>query len=70
MRCPCKGCENRTVTCHAVCHAYEEWKIEYQAMKDDLRENNALFLSDHSLRVHWNNLKRGNRKYAVNKKAR
>ena len=26
MRCPCRGCTDRTVTCHSVCQRYKEWK--------------------------------------------
>lgn len=25
-RCPCKGCDNRTITCHCTCGQYAEWK--------------------------------------------
>lgn len=24
--CPCKGCKERKVGCHASCEAYKEWK--------------------------------------------
>lgn len=27
-RCPCKGCDRRTVTCHGFCRVYKEWKAE------------------------------------------
>lgn len=26
MKCPCRGCTDRTVTCHGVCKRYQEWK--------------------------------------------
>lgn len=26
MKCPCKGCADRTITCHSVCRRYAEWK--------------------------------------------
>ena len=26
MKCPCKGCDRRTITCHGVCKEYEAWK--------------------------------------------
>ena len=26
MKCPCKGCTDRTITCHSVCRRYAEWK--------------------------------------------
>ena len=25
-KCPCKGCEDRTVTCHGACGKYQAWK--------------------------------------------
>ena len=31
--CPCKGCEDRTVTCHGVCKRYKDWK----AAEEELR---------------------------------
>lgn len=27
MKCPCRGCDRRTITCHGVCRQYQEWKI-------------------------------------------
>lgn len=35
MICPCKGCVDRTITCHGVCKRYQEWK----AWKDDVNRN-------------------------------
>jgi len=26
MKCPCKGCTERTVLCHGRCDGYQEWK--------------------------------------------
>lgn len=68
MKCPCKGCIKRKLACHSHCKEYEEWRIYYQAVKDDLREKGSLYISDESLRVYWQNLRRTNRKYAINKK--
>lgn len=36
--CPCKGCEDRTLTCHSVCAEYKAWKGQIQA------ESHALWL--------------------------
>ena len=36
MRCPCKGCTDRTITCHSVCNKYIDWK------KNKDEENNWL----------------------------
>ena len=32
MKCPCRGCLDRTLTCHGVCERFAEWKEE-QAKK-------------------------------------
>ena len=56
-KCPCKGCENRTVTCHSVCRRYEDWKIERAAEKDYTRDQNMIVLSESAVRRHWRNLK-------------
>ena len=26
MKCPCKDCEHRTITCHGQCDEYKAWK--------------------------------------------
>ena len=26
MKCPCKGCDKRTITCHGVCQRYQSWR--------------------------------------------
>ena len=57
MKCPCKGCTDRTLTCHSVCRRYEDWKIERAAIKDYTREMNREFVSDAVIRRHWRNLK-------------
>ena len=31
MICPCKGCTDRTLTCHGFCQRYKEWKAEHAA---------------------------------------
>ena len=37
MICPCKGCENRTVTCHGTCKGYTEWKA-WKAEQEETRK--------------------------------
>ena len=29
-KCTCKGCEERTLTCHGFCSKYKEWKAELE----------------------------------------
>ena len=33
--CPCKGCKERKVSCHAKCVAYKEWKENGAEIKVD-----------------------------------
>ena len=33
MKCPCKGCQDRTITCHGVCQKYQDWKQEREEIK-------------------------------------
>ncbi len=42
--CPCKGCQDRSVGCHAKCDSYKEWKREV----DDIRvkKQEAKLLND------------------------
>ena len=38
MKCPCHGCERRTITCHGVCRQYQEWKVYNEDRNKWLRE--------------------------------
>jgi hypothetical protein len=51
MKCPCKGCTDRTVTCHGVCKRYEEWKKEHEIKKKWLRDQ-APYTSEGALKGH------------------
>ena len=33
MRCPCRGCTDRTLTCHGFCERFAEWKEEQTKKK-------------------------------------
>ena len=39
MRCPCRGCADRTITCHGVCKRYQDWKKEDEAEKKWLKSH-------------------------------
>ena len=67
MKCPCKGCGKRTLTCHGVCREYEDYKIERAAINDYNRERNQVTVSDYSIRRYWLNRRLSKRKYVVNK---
>ena len=43
-KCPCKGCFDRTVTCHGRCERYQTWKKEHEMQlreEMEMRKNNA-----------------------------
>lgn len=40
--CPCKGCEDRTITCHGVCRHYQEWRKELDETNKWLREHTPI----------------------------
>ena len=56
MKCPCKGCERRTLTCHGFCEEYQAWAVENNAKNEWLREQNKLTVSDSSMKKHWKNM--------------
>ena len=59
MMSPCKGCENRTVTCHGVCAKYQEFKKELEAINEQRREQNRRMygIHDHSNRRRWRSMR-------------
>lgn len=40
MRCPCRGCTDRTVTCHCEgqCERWGEWRAYHEARKKWLKD--------------------------------
>ena len=58
MKNPCKGCTDRTVTCHGVCKRYQDWKAELEKTKQWLRDQ-APVTSQAGLKKHNENLKHG-----------
>ena len=60
MKCPCKECNDRTITCHSVCKRYTEWK----GWRDEINRkrnadaDNRQLSRDHELKYR-KNLKRG-----------
>ena len=34
MKCPCKGCNKRTITCHGEREDYKEWFIENRKVQE------------------------------------
>ena len=44
MKCPCRGCTDRTLTCKAAgqCKPWEKWKAEQLATKEWLRQQRPI----------------------------
>ena len=60
MKCPCKECFHRTITCHGFCEGYKawrEWRDEVNRKKQQDKELKALS-RDHELEYR-KNLKQG-----------
>jgi hypothetical protein len=58
VKCPCKGCDRRTLTCHGVCKGYQDWKKYNTEKMDWLRQQNARPVSDSVVKMGWKNMKR------------
>ena len=39
---PCKGCTDRTLTCHGFCKRYQAWKEEHEAEMEWTRQQNSI----------------------------
>jgi hypothetical protein len=57
--CPCKDCEDRTVTCHGVCGRYQEWKKTETEKKEEINRMNGSkdTMSDAKKRAIWRKLR-------------
>lgn len=40
-KCPCRGCPDRTITCHGVCRKYQEWKAEHEKALEEMRKQRS-----------------------------
>ena len=60
MKCPCRGCENRTITCHGVCQEYKSWQEWHEGINKKKRmETDNRQLSHGLIRKYWRNIKLG-----------
>ena len=41
MKCPCKGCTERRLTCHGFCERYQTWKKELDETNEWLRNQKS-----------------------------
>ena len=58
VKCPCKNCTDRTLTCHGVCEKYAAFRKEKEAENAYNRRNDMDVISRRGLRKHWANLTR------------
>lgn len=61
MKCPCKGCTDRTVTCHAMCERFEAWKKGREAVNAARARENRDLISRKGLRRIWKGMRYGKR---------
>ena len=59
MKCPCRGCLDRTLTCHYVghCQKWEDWK-KYEADKKEWEEKQKPHVSEALYKKSTENIKR------------
>ena len=38
MKCPCYGCDDRSVLCHSKCSKYQEWSVNDREQKEKERK--------------------------------
>lgn len=43
LKCPCKDCTDRTLTCHGFCTRYKEWKEELEKKNEARRTETARY---------------------------
>jgi len=55
---PCRGCPDRTVTCHGFCEKYQAWKKEHDEAMEWLKEQNSIPTSDRAKRAAYDKILR------------
>lgn len=56
--CPCKGCQDREILCHANCEKYIAWKQENEEIKKKRIADNTLYRHHAEVMVNQINKKR------------
>lgn len=49
---PCRGCPDRTVTCHGFCKKYQDWKKEHDEAMEWLKDKNSSPTSEGAKRAY------------------
>lgn len=65
MKCPCRDCNNRTVTCHGFCEQYKEWKTWRDGLNVKVKKERERYdtMSDKGIRwIYKEIVKRSRRK--------
>ena len=57
MKCPCRGCPDRTITCRGVCKRYQDWKQNHEDERKWIREQGPL-VSDAMIKKANDNVRR------------
>lgn len=60
---PCRGCPDRTVTCHGFCKRYQDWKKEHDDAMEWLKEKNSIPTSESARRACYDKIKRALKGY-------
>ncbi len=51
MKVPCKGCEKRSIECHAECEAYKKYRKENEVVRKNKKHDNinrsTIFRANH-----------------------
>ena len=65
MKCPCKGCHERTITCHGVCEKFAKWKAEKAEAQRRRQEEKEKYpgVDMTQMRKYWRNISFRKRRY-------
>lgn len=65
MNCPCKGCHDRTITCHGVCGRFAAWKAEQAEAQARRQEEKEKYpgVDMIQMRKYWRNISFRKRRY-------
>ena len=53
--CPCAGCDDREIGCHAKCERYKDWRrvMDERREEEHRRQESKGTLSEHAIRQMW-----------------
>jgi len=65
MKCPCRDCNDRTVTCHSFCEKYKKWKTWRDGLSAKAKKEKQRYdtMSEKGIRILYKEIvKRSRRK--------